>query len=123
MDGSSNDGGLRVGLILVIPEGHRMNYALKFGFKASNNEAKYEALIAGLELAKEMKVESLDIFSDSQLVVCQINDEYQAREKKMAAYLHKAKKIIGVIQLVHNPLDPEGTERGSRRSHSTHLSK
>ena len=53
-----------------------MNCALRFGFKASNNEAEYEALIAGLELAKEMKVESLDIFSDSQLVVCQINEEY-----------------------------------------------
>ena len=55
-----------------------MNCALIFRFKASNNEAEYEALIVGLELAKEMKVESLDIFSDSQLVVCQINDEYQA---------------------------------------------
>ena len=53
-----------------------MNCALKFGFKASNNEAEYEALLAGLELAKEIKVESLDIFSDSQLIVCQINDEY-----------------------------------------------
>ena len=55
-----------------------MDCALRFGFKASNNEAKYEVLIAGLELAKEMKVELLDIFSDSQLVVCQINEEYQA---------------------------------------------
>ena len=53
-----------------------MNYALRFGFKASNNKAEYKALIARLELAKEMKVESLDIFSDSQLVVCQINEEY-----------------------------------------------
>ena len=64
-----------------------MHCALRFGFKASNNEVEYKALIAGLELAKELKVESLDIFSDSQLVVCQINDEYQAREEKMAAYL------------------------------------
>ena len=71
-----------------------MNCALRFGFKAFNNEAEYEALIAGLELAKEIKVKSLDIFSDSQLVVCQINDEYQAREGKMAAYLHKAKKLL-----------------------------
>ena len=65
MDGSSNDGGLGAGLILVNLEGHRKHLALRFGFKASNNEVEYEALIAGLELAKEMKVESLDIFSDS----------------------------------------------------------
>ena len=47
-----------------------MHCALKFGFKAFNNKAKYKALIAGLKLAKEMKVESLEIFSESQLVVC-----------------------------------------------------
>ena len=63
-----------------------MHCALKFRFKASNNEAEYEALIAELKHAKEMKVESLEIFSDSQLVVCQITDEYQAQEEKMAAY-------------------------------------
>ena len=69
MDGSSNKGGFGAGLILVSPEGHRMHYALRFRFKASNNEAEYEVLITGLNLAKEMKIESLEICSDSQLVV------------------------------------------------------
>ena len=72
-----------------------MHYALRFGFKASNNEAEYEALIAGLKLAKEMKVESLKVFSESHLVVCQITDEYQAREEKMTAYLQKARELLG----------------------------
>ena len=53
-----------------------MHCALRFKFKVSNNEAEYETLIAGLNLTKEMKVESLEIYSDSQLVVCQIIDEY-----------------------------------------------
>ena len=87
MDGSLNDGGSGAGLILVSPKGHRIHCAFMFIFKDSNNKAEYEALIAGLELAKEMKVKFLDIFSDSQLVVCQINDEYQARDEKMEAYL------------------------------------
>ena len=65
VDRSSNDGGSGADLILINPEGHRMPCALRFEFKASNNEAEYEALIAGLKLAKEMKVESLEIFSDS----------------------------------------------------------
>ena len=42
-----------------------MQYALKFGFKASNNKAEYEGLIVGLNLAKEMKLESLEIYNDS----------------------------------------------------------
>ena len=65
MDGSSNEGGSGAGLILVSLEGHRMHCALTFGFKASNNEAEYEALIVGLNLAKEIKVESLEIYSNS----------------------------------------------------------
>ena len=85
VDGSSNEGGSGVGLILVSPEGHQMHCALRFRFKASNNKAEYEALIAGLNLAKEMKVESLEIYSDSQLVVCQVINEYHARGEKMAA--------------------------------------
>ena len=55
-----------------------MHGALRFRFKASNNKVEYEALIAGLKLAKEMKVQSLEIFSDSHLIVCQITYEYHA---------------------------------------------
>ena len=65
VDGSSNEGGSGASLILVSPKGHRMHYALRFGSKASNNKAEYEALITGLNLGKEIKVESLEIYSDS----------------------------------------------------------
>ena len=65
VDGFSNEEGSAADLILVSLEGHQMDCALRFKFKASNNEAKDEALIAGLNLAKEMKVESLEVYSDS----------------------------------------------------------
>ena len=93
MDGSSKEGGSGVGLILVSPEGHRVYCALRFRFKASNNKAEYEALIAGLKLAKEIKVESLQIYNDSQLVVCQVTNEYQVRSEKMVACLQTAKDL------------------------------
>ena len=54
VDGSSNENGSRPGLMLVSPENHRISSALRFTFKASNNEAEYEALLAGLRLAKEL---------------------------------------------------------------------
>ena len=71
-----------------------MHCASRFGFKASNNKAEYEALIVGLSLSIEMKVESLEIYRYSQLVVCQITDEYQGRGEKIAAYLQKAKDLL-----------------------------
>ena len=74
-----------------------MHCALKFIFKAFNNEAEYEALMLSFKLAREMKVEFLEIYSDSQLVVCQVIDEYQARGEKMVAYLQKAKDLLSTF--------------------------
>ncbi|GKD97200.1 reverse transcriptase domain-containing protein [Tanacetum coccineum] len=48
MDGSSCINGSRAGLILTNPEGTKFTYSLRFRFDATNNEAEYEALIAGL---------------------------------------------------------------------------
>ena len=64
VDGASNEGGAGAGLMLVSPEMHRISCAVRFAFAASNNEAEYEALLAGLRLAKELQVESIQIFSD-----------------------------------------------------------
>ncbi|XP_024024918.1 uncharacterized protein LOC112092599 [Morus notabilis] len=84
----------RVGVLLISPEGHKITSAVRFKFKASNNEAEYEALITGLRLANYLKIERLGIFSDSQLVVGQVKEEYQARGKKMGAYLRKVKEEL-----------------------------
>ena len=55
MDNASNDTRSGVDIMLISPEEHRIHCALCFGFRASNNEAKYEALIARLRLAKELQ--------------------------------------------------------------------
>ena len=89
VDGSSNKNGSGAGIILISPKGHRFHSVLRFGFKASNNEAKYKALLAGLRVAQELKASSVQCFSDSQLVVNQVLGEYQARGARMAAYLAK----------------------------------
>ncbi|GJU80215.1 reverse transcriptase domain-containing protein [Tanacetum coccineum] len=47
-------------------------YALRFEFETTNNEAEYEALLAGLRIAQEMEITKVAIFLDSQLVVNQI---------------------------------------------------
>ena len=80
--------------MLVSSEGHKITCALRFGFKASNNEAEYEVLLTGLRLAKELKAGNLQIFSDSQLVVKQITEEYQVQGEKMAVYLRSAHTLL-----------------------------
>ncbi|GJX17313.1 reverse transcriptase domain-containing protein [Tanacetum coccineum] len=58
-DGSSSVDGSGAGLILTSPEGTGYTYALRFHFTASNNEAKYEALIADLRIATHMGVRNV----------------------------------------------------------------
>ena len=78
VDGSSNDQHSGAGIILVSPKGHKFHSAVKFGFTASNNEAEYEALLAGLRLARTVQARAITVFSDSLLMVNQILGEYQA---------------------------------------------
>ncbi|KAK3007702.1 hypothetical protein RJ639_013311 [Escallonia herrerae] len=59
--------------------------------KASNNEAEYEALLAGIRLAHSLRVNSLSVHSDSQLVVNHILGEYEASDERMAQYLQAVK--------------------------------
>ncbi|XP_024017454.1 uncharacterized protein LOC112090422 [Morus notabilis] len=94
VDGASSESGLGAGVLLISPDGHKITSAVRFKFKASNNEAKYEALIAGLRLASHLKIERLSVFSDSQLIVGQVKEEYQARGEKMGAYLRKVKEEL-----------------------------
>ena len=56
-------------------------------FPTSNNEAEYKAIIVGLELALVLVKPKMEIQSDSQLVVGQIQREYEARDECMAHYL------------------------------------
>ncbi|XXG47632.1 hypothetical protein AAC387_Pa02g2246 [Persea americana] len=68
IDGSSMSKRSGVSIFLQSPEGLVIEQALTLGFKASNNEDEYEALIAGLDSAKILEAWHLVVFSDSQLV-------------------------------------------------------
>ena len=69
VDGAANAQGSGAGLILTSPDGIDVECALRFEFKASNNEAEYETVIVGLNLAHSMEADQLEVCSDSQLVV------------------------------------------------------
>ncbi|XP_068503854.1 uncharacterized protein [Phaseolus vulgaris] len=106
VDGSSNQQGSGAGIILEGPNGVLIEQALRFAFKTSNNQAEYEALIAGMLLAKEMGAQSLLANSDSQLVTRQVTGGYQAKDPQMAAYLKYVevlKRAFTAFELVHVP--------------------
>ncbi|XP_063948132.1 uncharacterized protein LOC135152219 [Daucus carota subsp. sativus] len=95
VDGAVNRNGVGAGIVLVNPEGHKLQSSIHFDFKATNNDAEYEALIAGLKLALEMKVENMNVYSDSMLVVRHIRGGFQARGPRTNLYMRYAQELIG----------------------------
>ncbi|GJX10893.1 reverse transcriptase domain-containing protein [Tanacetum coccineum] len=83
-NGSSCIDGSGSGLIITNPEGVEFTYALKFRFNATNNEAKYEALISGLQIAEQMGVKNLQANVDLKLVANQnsLSNKYLGRKQK-----------------------------------------
>ena len=78
MDGASRQTRADIGLQLKSPGGDKIEQAIQLGFYASNDEAEYEAILAGIELATALSANKLIIQSDSQLVVGQVNVEYES---------------------------------------------
>lgn len=71
------------GVVLVTVEGDELKYAIRFGFKATNNKAEYEVMLTGLRLARALRAKLVRVNSNSQLVVGQVQGEYEAKDERM----------------------------------------
>ncbi|KAL0445748.1 UNVERIFIED_CONTAM: hypothetical protein Slati_1702700 [Sesamum latifolium] len=93
VDGSSTTQGSGAGIVVTSPQGEDLEFAIKFGFKASNNEAEYEALVIGMRMTHEAGARHLLANSDSQLIVKQVEGTYEAKEESMIQYLQQIKEL------------------------------
>ena len=94
MDGASSAMGAGAGIVIITPEGIRLEHSFRLGFKASNNEAEYEALIAGLKTALDLGARDVEVYSDSRLVVNQVQGSFEVRDSQMKEYLKVVKQIM-----------------------------
>ena len=69
VDGTANQRGFRLGLVLISPEKVIIEKSLRLGFLAINNEAEYNALLVGMAMVQKMGGKTVEIFSNSRLVV------------------------------------------------------
>lgn len=94
IDRISRSLGARVGLVLQASTEKIIEQAIWIGFSALNNEAEYEALSLGIELVLVLSTRRLEVGSDSQLVVSQIQGQYEARDARMIKYIEKVKQEL-----------------------------
>ena len=98
-DESSNRQAGGVGVVLISPEEDRVECMIRLEFHTTNNEAEYEALIAGLDLAKAVGAENMVKHYDSQVITSQVNDSYECKSERMKKYLDGVKGRIGCLQI------------------------
>ena len=92
VDGASSAMVAGAGIVIITSEGIRLKHSFRLGFNASNNEAEYEALLAGLRAVLSLGARDVEIYSNSQLIVNQVQGSFEARDSQMKAYLELAKQ-------------------------------
>lgn len=94
VDGASSTKGAGASIVIITPEGILLGHSFRLGFNASNNEAEYETLLAGLRAVSRLEARNMEIYLDSRLVVNKVQESFEVRDSQMKAYLELAKQAI-----------------------------
>ena len=85
MDGAANQRGSGVELVIISPIKIILEKSLILGFSAINNEVEYKALLVGMTMVQKMEGKTVEMFSDSRLVV--------AKDLRMQEYLNQIRHL------------------------------
>nr|ABA94871.2 retrotransposon protein, putative, unclassified [Oryza sativa Japonica Group] len=105
-DGSLSLQGVGAGVTLTSPSRDVLRYLVRLDFRATNNMAEYEGLLAGLRVAAGLGIRRLLVLGDSQLVVNQVCKEYRCSDPQMDAYVRQVRRkerYFDGIELRHVP--------------------
>ena len=87
VDKASSALGVGAEIVIITPKGIRLEHSFRQKFKASNNEVEYETLLAGLRAVLGMGAQAVEIYSNSRLVVNQVQGNFEVRDSRMKAYV------------------------------------
>ena len=93
VDGAANQRGSGVGLVLVSLEKITIEKSLRLGFSTTNNEAEYEILLMGMMMVQKMGGKTVEVFSNSKLVVGQVRGDLEEWDPRMQEYLSQVRRI------------------------------
>jgi len=96
-----NPGPAGIGAVILDKQGNAVAEISEYIGEATNNQAEYKALIAGLTKAKELGAREIEVFLDSELVAKQLNREYRVKDKELAPLFVQAYNIsLGFKKIV-----------------------
>jgi ribonuclease HI len=99
-DGLSCGKGGGVGILLISPRGEMFEFAIPIQPTVTNNQAEDKAWLRGLQYLKEAKAISVEIYGNSELVIKQLNGQYECRNDILRNYYEECREILKSFQLV-----------------------
>lgn len=79
-----NPGPAGIGVVIFDDQGKIIKKIKRYIGETTNNQAEYQAILAGLKAAKELKAKQVKCYLDSELVVKQMNGEYKVKDQNLA---------------------------------------
>ena len=93
-DGAAQRDGVGAGVVFVTPKRDVLPYSFTLVEYCSENVAKYQALILGLEMAMDLKTIHLEVFSDSKLIINQVLSKYEVKKPNLVPYCKYAIRLL-----------------------------
>ena len=97
-DGAVSKEGAEAGILVKPQIGEPKLFSYKLHFKCRNNVAEYEALVLGLKVLKDLQVEKINIQGDSELIIKQVQGEYQTKNPRLRLYRNLVLDLIKGIK-------------------------
>ena len=94
VDGASSALGAGARIIVITPKGIKLEHSFRLGFKATNNKTEYKALLVGLRVVLDLGAKEVEVYSDSRLVVNQVQGSFEAKDPRIMEYLRLVKQTI-----------------------------
>jgi ribonuclease HI len=107
-DGANTKDSICAGVVLISPSKETISLSFKLDFRTTNNIAEYEALLLGLNSAKEMGIKGLKDFGDAYLTIQQVNNTFQAKHVRLKAYRDEVWKVrdsFSIFEISYIPRD------------------
>ncbi len=106
-----NPGPAGIGVLILDEKANVVAEISKYIGEATNNQAEYKALLAGLTKAKELGALEVEVFLDSELVVKQLNREYRVKDKDLAPlFVSVYNLILGFKKIIFKHIFREKNE-------------
>jgi ribonuclease HI len=93
-----NPGPSAYAVVICSEDGKVLHEHARFIGVGTNNEAEYKAMVAGLEEVRRMGADDVEITSDSELMVKQVNGQYRMKAENLRPLLEQVRDLMSSFQ-------------------------